>query len=89
MVPDKYKMNIPRDIKPIAYLKANAVELLKGIDETRRPVLITQNGTPRAVLQDHESYKNFQNAIGVLKLVSQGEEDVKSGKSKAQQDVLA
>ena len=77
-------MNISRDIKPITYLKANAAELLKQINETRRPVLITQNGEPRAVLQDPESYENMRNAIGILKLVSQGEEDVKIGKSKAQ-----
>ncbi len=82
-------MNISRDIKPITYLKANAAELLKQINETRRPVIITQNGEPRAVLQDPESYENMRNAIGILKLISQGEEDVKNGKSKAQQDVFA
>jgi len=77
-------MNISRDIKPITYLKANAAELLKQINETRRPVVITQNGEPRAVLQDLQRYDNMRNAIGILKLVSQGEEDVKIGKSKAQ-----
>ena len=82
-------MNISRDIKPITYLKANAAELLKQINETRRPVVITQNGEPRAVLQDPESYENMRNAIGILKLISQGEEDVKTGKSKSQQDVFA
>ena len=82
-------MNISRDIKPITYLKANAAELLKQINETRRPVVITQNGEPRAVLQDPESYVNMRNAIGILKLISQSEEDVKTGKSKAQQDVFA
>ena len=81
-------MNISRDIKPITYLKANAAELLKQINETRRPVVITQNGEPRAVLQDPESYENMRNAIGILKLISQGEEDVKTGKSKAQRDVF-
>ena len=59
-------MNISRDIKPITYLKANAAELLKQINETRRPVVITQNGEPRAVLQDPESYENMRNAIGIL-----------------------
>jgi len=82
-------MNISKDIKPITYLKANAAELLKQINETRRPVVITHNGEPRAVLQDPESYDNMRNAIGILKLISQGEEDVKNGKSKAQQDVFA
>jgi len=83
------KMNISKDIKPITYLKSKAADLLKQINETHRPVVITQNGEPRAVLQDPESYDNMRNAIGVLKLISQGEEDIRHGKSKSQQDVFA
>lgn len=62
------KMNIPNDIKPVSYLKSKAATLLNQINETHRPVIITQNGEPRAVLQDPESYENMRNAIGLLKL---------------------
>lgn len=81
-------MNLLEDIKPITYLKSRAADLLKQINETHRPVVITQNGEPRAVLQDPESYENMRNAIGLLKLISQGEEDIKDGKSKSQKDVF-
>jgi prevent-host-death family protein len=82
-------MNISRDIKPVTYLKARASDLLKQINETHRPVVITQNGEPRAVLQDPESYENMRNAIGLLKLISLGEKDIKRGKSKSQDEVFA
>ena len=82
-------MNISKDIKPVTYLKSRAADLLKQINETHRPVIITQNGEPKAVLQDPESYQNMRNAIGILKLISQGEEDIKNGKSKPQEDVFA
>ena len=82
-------MNISRDIKPVTYLKSRASHLLKQINETHRPVVITQNGEPRAVLQDPESYENMRNAIGLLKLISLGEEDIKGGKSKSQEEVFA
>jgi prevent-host-death family protein len=82
-------MNISRDIKPVTYLKSRAADLLKQINETHRPVIITQNGEPRAVLQDPESYENMRNAIGLLKLISLGEKDVKEGKSKSQEEVFA
>jgi len=59
-------MKITNDIKSITYLKSNAAELLKQINETHRPVIITQNGEPRAVLQDPKSYENMRNAIGIL-----------------------
>lgn len=82
-------MNIAEDIKPITYLKTRAADLLKQINKTRRPVIITQNGEPRAVLQDPQSYENMRNAIGILKLISQGEGDIKAGKAKAQAEVFA
>ena len=83
------KMNITSDIKPVTYLKSKAALLLNQINETRRPVIITQNGEPRAVLQDPESYENMRNAIGLLKLISQGEDDVRNGRFNPQKDVFA
>jgi prevent-host-death family protein len=82
-------MNITKDIRPITYLKSKAPDLLKQINQTHRPVVITQNGEPRAVLQDPDSYQNMRNAIGLLKLISQGEEDIKNGKSTSQEEVFA
>jgi prevent-host-death family protein len=82
-------MNISKDIKPITYLKSKAPDLLRQINETHRPVVITQNGEPRAVLQDPQSYENMRNAIGILKLLSQGEENVRQGKTKPQEEVFA
>ncbi len=81
-------MNISTDIKPVTYLKAKAADLLKQINETRRPVIITQNGEPKAVLQDPKSYENMRNAIGILKLISQGEGDIRNGRVKSQEDVF-
>ena len=81
-------MNISTDIKSVTYLKSKAADLLKQINETGRPVVITQNGEPRAVLQDPKSYDNMRNAIGILKLLSQGEEDIKNGRSELQKDVF-
>ena len=81
-------MNITTDIKPVTYLKSRAADLLNQINETQRPVIITQNGEPRAVLQDPISYENMRNAIGILKLISQGEADMRNGKVKSQEDVF-
>jgi len=81
-------MNITNDIKPVTYLKSRAASLLNQINETRRPVIITQNGEPKAVLQDPESYENMRNAIGILKLISQGEADIVSGRVKSQENVF-
>jgi len=81
-------MNISQDIKPVTYLKSRAADLLKQINETHRPVIITQNGEPRAILQDPKSYEDMRNAIGMLKLISQADEEIRDGKSKSQQEVF-
>jgi len=81
-------MKVSSDIKPISYLKSHAADILKQINETHRPLIITQNGEPRAVLQDPDSYDRMRNAIGILKLISQGEEDIKHGRTKAQEGVF-
>ena len=86
--PGVVKMKITKDIKPVTYLKSRAADLLNQINETHRPVIITQNGEPRAVLQDPESYENMRNAIGLLKLISQGESDVRNGRVKSQEEVF-
>jgi len=72
------KLNISTDIKPISYLKSKTADLLKQINETHRPVIITQNGKPRAVLQDPESFEKMKNAIGILKILSLAEEEIKN-----------
>ena len=82
-------MKISTDIKPVTYLKSRAKDMLEQVNETHRPIIITQNGEPRAVLQDTESYENMRNTIGLLKLISLGEEDIRKGQSKPQADVFS
>ena len=76
-------MRMKEDIRPVTYLKNRAADLLAQINATHRPVVITQNGEARAVLQDPESYEQMRRAIGVLKLVAQGEADVQAGRTTA------
>jgi len=81
-------MKISKDIRSVPYLKSKAPDLLKQINETHRPVIITQNGEPKAVLQDPESYEETRNAIGLLKLIAQGEEEIRDGKFRTQEEVF-
>jgi len=81
-------MNLSDNIRSISYLKSKAADLLKQINETQNPVIITQNGEARAVLQDPKSYENMRNALGILKLISLGEEDIRKGRVKSQEKVF-
>ena len=82
-------MSMDKDIRPITYLKTRAADLLRQVNETRRPVIITQNGEPKGVLQDPQSYESMRNALGLLKLIAQGEEDVRKGHVRSQEEVFS
>ena len=69
-------------------LDTQSEDILKQINETHRPIVITQNGEPRGVLQDPETYDNMKKAIGILKLITQGEVNIKEGKTKSQDRVF-
>lgn len=72
-------MNLATDIKPISYLKAKTADALLYVNESHRPLIITQNGEAKAVIQDIESYQNMKNAISLLKLLAEGEKEIQSG----------
>ncbi len=68
-------MNIKQDIRPISYIKSHTADALKQVNESKRPIYITQNGIAKAVLVDSESYESMQKALGILKLLALGEKD--------------
>ena len=76
-------------IKPISYLKANAAEILATLGEQREPLVITQNGEAKAVLQDVASYEETQETLALLKILDLGQQDVQAGRVKPVADVVA
>jgi prevent-host-death family protein len=82
-------MQFANDIKPVTYLKNRAADVLKHINDTHRPMIITQNGEAKAIIQDPQSYENMRNALGIMKLLSFAEEDIRNGNLHTQEDVFA
>ncbi len=72
-------MRYSTQVKSISYLKANAADMLQQLAESREPVLITQNGEARAVLQDVRSYEEMQETLALLKLLAIGQQDFDAG----------
>ena len=82
-------MRYSSHVKPISYLKANAAEILATLNEQRKPLIITQNGEAKAVLQDVASYETTQETLALLKVLALGQQDVVTGKVKPLSDVVA
>ena len=75
-------MRYSSQVKPISYLKANAAEVLLRLTEQREPMVITQNGEAKAVIQDVASYEETQETLALLKVLALGNREIEEGKVK-------
>lgn len=82
-------MRYSSQVKPISYFKAHAAEVLTQLAEKREPLVITQNGEAKAVLQDVISFEETQETLALLKILALGNQDVAAGKVKPVADVVA
>jgi prevent-host-death family protein len=82
-------MGLASQIKPISYLKANAAEVLETLAETHEPMIITQNGEAKAVIQDIASYEKTQETLALLKILARGQRQIEEGKVTPVEDVIA
>ena len=82
-------MRYSSQVKPISYLKANAAEVLLLLAEERQPMVITQNGEAKAVIQDVASYEETQETLALLKVLALGNHEIEAGKVKPVANVVA
>ncbi|MGV8843868.1 MAG: type II toxin-antitoxin system Phd/YefM family antitoxin [Pseudomonas sp.] len=82
-------MRYSSQVKPISYIKANAAEVLKQLGEQREPLVITQNGEAKAVLQDVRSYEQTQETLALLKILALGNQEIEAGKLSTLDDVAS
>jgi prevent-host-death family protein len=75
------------NVKPITYMKTHSAELVKAVNESRSPIVITQNGQARAVVVDAASYDHMRDALILLKILSQSDAEYRNGHWKSQEAV--
>jgi len=73
-------LRISEDVIPVGEFKTQASRVLRKLREHRRPVVITQNGKPAAVLITPEEFDRLGEFERFLKSVKEGIRDSDSGK---------
>lgn len=81
-------MKLTGQIKPISYLKAHAAEIIRNLGEQREPLVITQNGEAKVVMQDIESYEQTQETLALLKILALGNRQIEEGKVQPAEKVI-
>ncbi|MCL4801096.1 MAG: type II toxin-antitoxin system prevent-host-death family antitoxin [Burkholderiales bacterium] len=81
-------MKYSTQIKPISYLKANAAEVVRQLADKREPLVITQNGEAKAVIQDVASYEETQETLALLKILALGNVQIEKGRVASAEQVI-
>ena len=82
-------MKLSSRIKPISYLKAHAAEIVRSLGDRGEPLIITQNGEAKAVIQDIDSYEQMQETIALLKMLALGNRQIEAGRVQPAADAVA
>ena len=82
-------MRYSTQVKPISFLKAHVAEVLNTLSEKREPLVITQNGEAKAVLQDVATFKATQETLALLKVLALGHEEAAAGRVKPIGEVIS
>lgn len=82
-----------QDIRPLADFRANLAAVVRHVQRTKRPVILTQHGRSAAVLVDPAEYESLLERAELLDDVRVAEAEVAAGRgvthSKAKAAVLA
>ena len=82
-------MRLSDQIKPISYLKAHAAEIIRNMKDEGEPLIITQNGEAKVIIQDIESYEQTQETMALLKILALGNRQIEEGKVIPVADAIA
>lgn len=81
-------MKLSSQIRPISYLKAHASEIIRNLEKQGEPLVITQNGRAKAVVQGIESYEQTQETIALLKILALGVRQIEEDRVQPAADVV-
>ena len=82
-------MSRKNPVVSLSEFKARASQFLERIHASGEEIVLTQNGSATAVVQDYETYQNLKDGLALMKLMVQGESDVKAGRLVPQSRVFA
>lgn len=81
-------LSISEDIKSVSDLKKKTNEIFRQMHHTGRPIIVTVNGKPDAVLLDVEVFERKLKSLNLGMLLAEAERDVAEGHTRAARSFL-
>ncbi len=73
------RIKLDEDIKPLSEFRAKVSQYIEQIHETKRPLLITQNGKSSAVLLDVAEYEMLLEKLDLLEDIQISTKQIEEG----------
>jgi prevent-host-death family protein len=83
-----YPVKFSEDVVPLGDMKVNPGKIVRRVDETGRPVLLTSHGRGVAVLQALDEYEAAQEEREFIRAVVAGLADVEAGRVMSLDEVV-
>lgn len=83
------RLRVNEDIRPLSEFRAGVASFVKQIQETRRPMILTQRGRGVAVLVGVHEYEKMQERLEMLEEIYKAEEKIAAGEGIAHEDAKA
>ncbi len=76
------------DLIPVTDLRQGAADILKRVQGSQQPVVITQRGRAAAVMLSIDAYEKVENERELLQLLARGEKEIRAGSGHELDEVL-
>ena len=73
------KLRVDEDIRPLSDFRAGIASFIKQINETHRPMVLTQRGRGVAVLVGVHEYQRMQERLELLEDIHRAEAQIEAG----------
>ena len=77
------------ELIPVSDLRQDVAAVLKRLQASRKPMVMTQRGRPVAVLLSIEAYERREQERELLQHLARGEKDIAAGRGAALDEVVA
>ena len=74
------RLILDQDIKPMSEFRAHTAACIKQVQNSKRPVVITQHGKSAAVLIDVSEFEAMSQRLELLEDIAMGESMIDEGK---------
>ena len=77
------------DIIPVSDLRQDTAKIMKHLQDSKEPLIITQRGRAAAIMISVEAYKQSEHDKELLRLLAKGNREIEIGEGYNLNDVLA